>query len=254
MGSSMGAGTHKSYSKEAMGARLRSIRKEKGFTLKQLSQSSGVALSTLSKAELGQTALSYEKFVAIALALDVDMSLLLQPGGEQPPNRLNGTVIKASTQEQRDYQTATYRHQFFFSEISGKDMTPIVATVFSRSLDEFSEYIRHPGQEFAYVLSGAIRLVFENGQEIRLKRNEAAYFDSSVGHVYLSTSKAPARVLAVCTDVPERGVDVAQAARRATDRRAVRPAAAAGQPGGPAALRAGRRPRAVSGQAARRGG
>ncbi|WP_236844254.1 helix-turn-helix domain-containing protein [Bordetella sp. 02P26C-1] len=210
MASSRDADKQRSFSKEAMGARLRAIRKEKGFTLKQLSQASGVALSTLSKAELGQTALSYEKFVAIALALDVDMSVLLQPDGEQPSNRLNGKVIKASMQDQHDYQTATYRHQFFFSEISGKVMTPIVATVFSRSVDEFSEYIRHPGQEFAYVLSGAIRLVFENGEEIRLKRDEAAYFDSSVGHVYLSTSKTPARVLAVCTDVPERGVDVGQ--------------------------------------------
>src|SRR5690606_8385929 len=182
--------------------------------LRQLSQSCGVALSTLSKWELRQPPLSDEEVVAISLALDADMSVRLQPGGEQPPNRLQGTVIKAGTQAQRDYPPATHRHQFFFSEISGKDMTPIVATVFSRSLDEFSEYHRHPGQEFAYLLSGAIRLVFENGQEIRLKRNEAAYFDSSVGHVYLSTSKAPARVLAVCTDVPERGVDVAQAARR----------------------------------------
>ena len=51
-------------SKEALGLRLRAIRKNKGFTLKALSAQSGVALSTLSKAELGQTSLSYEKFVA----------------------------------------------------------------------------------------------------------------------------------------------------------------------------------------------
>lgn len=199
----MASSTHKSFSKEAMGTRLRGIRKEKGFTLKQLSQVSGVALSTLSKAELGQTALSYEKFVAIALALNVDMSLLLQAGGDQIMSGLSGKVIKASSVEQSDYQTSTYRHQFLFSEVSGKAMIPIVATISARSLDEFKEYIKHPGQEFTYVLSGAIRLVFENGEEIHLKRNEVAYFDSSVGHVYLSTSKTPARVLAVCTGEPE---------------------------------------------------
>jgi len=203
MASRVDAGKQQGFSKQAMGARLRGIRKDKGFTLKQLSAVSGVALSTLSKAELGQTALSYEKFVAIALALDVDMSLLLQGGGDQLPHRLNGEVLTASTLEQLDYQTATYRHQFLFSEASGKVMTPILATIFSRDLKEFAEYIKHPGQEFTYVLSGAVRIVFENGEVIRLKRHEAAYFDSSIGHVYLSTSKAPARVLAVCTDMPE---------------------------------------------------
>src|SRR3546814_1569799 len=97
MASKMGAGRQQSFSKEAMGVRLRGIRKNKGFTLKQLSAVSGVALSTLSKAELGQTALSYEKFVAIALALDVAMSLLLQAGADQMPNRLNGQVLTASS-------------------------------------------------------------------------------------------------------------------------------------------------------------
>lgn len=196
------AQSQKIVSKEAMGARLRAIRKEKGFTLKQLSAVSGVALSTLSKAELGQTALSYEKFVAISLALDVDMSVLLQAGDNRLPNRLNGQVLKTSSLEQGEYHTDTYHHKFLFSETSGKAMTPIMATIFSRELKEFTEYIKHPGQEFTYVLSGAIRIVFETGEAISLKRNEAAYFDSSVGHVYLSTSKDPARVLAVCSDMP----------------------------------------------------
>jgi transcriptional regulator with XRE-family HTH domain len=199
----MASRTQKSFSKEAMGARLRRIRKEKGCTLKQLSQSSGVALSTLSKAELGQTALSYEKFVAIALALDVDMSVLLQSEDEPVVEGWAGKVMTATSVDQSEYHTATYRHQFFFSDVAGKAMIPIAATIHSRSVEEFTEFIKHPGQEFAYVLSGAIRLVFENGEEIHLKRNEATYFDSSIGHIYLSTSKTPARVLAVCTGEPD---------------------------------------------------
>ena len=195
------ARSQKSFSKEAMGGRLRAIRKERGFTLKQLSAASGVALSTLSKAELGQTALSYEKFVAISLGLNVDMAVLLQARDNPVPNRLNGQALKAGSVAQDEYQTDTYRHQFLFSEISGKVMTPIIATIFSRDLAEFTEYIKHPGQEFTYVVSGAVRIVFETGNEISLKRNESAYFDSSVGHVYLSTSKSPARVLAVCSEL-----------------------------------------------------
>ena len=78
-------------------------------------------------------------------------------------------------------------------------MVPLIVTIYSRSVDEFDAFIKHPGQEFTHVLSGAVQIVFENGTTISLKKNESAYFDSSVGHVYLSTSKAPARVLAVCS-------------------------------------------------------
>lgn len=191
-------------SREAMGARLRLLRKQRGFTLKTLSEACGVATSTLSKAELGQTALGYEKFVAISMALNVDMSDLLQAGGGlNTTSPLDGQVLKVSSADLDEYSTDHYLHKFLFSETSGKAMIPLLVTIYSRSMDEFEEYVRHPGEEFVYVLSGAIRIVFENGTDISLSRTEAAYFDSSVGHVYLSTSKTPARVLAVCTDRPE---------------------------------------------------
>jgi len=187
-------------SKEAVGTKLRAIRKEKGITLKELSIQSGVSLSTLSKAELGHTALSYEKFVAIALALDVDLSVLLQTQTGKHSDTLKGQALVANSTTQEEYSTTNYQHQFLFSETSGKAMTPILATIFSRQTEEFTEYIKHPGQEFAFVLAGAVRIVFENGNTIHLKKNDAAYFDSSIGHVYLSSSKSPARVLAVCSD------------------------------------------------------
>jgi transcriptional regulator with XRE-family HTH domain len=52
--------------RERIGERLRAIRKGQGLTLKDLSARSGVALSTLSKIELGQISVSYEKFAADA--------------------------------------------------------------------------------------------------------------------------------------------------------------------------------------------
>jgi transcriptional regulator with XRE-family HTH domain len=194
----MGAGI---VSKAAVGTRLRSLRKHKGLTLKELSQASGVPLSTLSKIELGLASLNYGKFMLIAQALNVDMSVLLQATDKfDAMHLLAGKVLKASSLEHDEYSSGNYQHKFLFSETSGKAMTPILATVFSREVTDFNEFIKHPGQEFAFVLSGSVNIVFENGNSITLKKNEAAYFDSTVGHVYLSRSKEPARVLAVCSD------------------------------------------------------
>lgn len=186
--------------KEAVGAQLRVLRKRKGFTLKGLSKVSDVPLSTLSKIELGQAALSYDKFVAVARGLGVDMAELLQPGGQGEQIQFAGQVLKTRVNDQDGYSSDTYHLEFLFRDVHGKVMTPLVATVHSREVDDFTEFIKHPGQEFAYVLSGAVTIQFENGQRINLKRNEAAYFDSSIGHVYLTTSRTPARVLAVCSD------------------------------------------------------
>lgn len=189
-------------SREAIGAKLRIIRREKGLTLKALSQMCGVPISTLSKTELGQTALSYDKLTAISFALNVEMATLLQ-ASSQPMHSpaLAGQVLKGSLAEHEDYITENYQHKFLFSEISGKSMTPIIATIFSREVTDFKEFIKHPGQEFTVVLSGSIKIVFENGNEIELHEKETVYFDSSVGHVYLSLSAEPARVLTVCSDI-----------------------------------------------------
>ena len=186
--------------KEVVGAQLRALRKRKGFTLKHLSEVSGVPLSTLSKIELGQAALSYDKFMAVARALGVEMSELLQAGEQVQQAAFSGQLLKTRVSEQEGYSSDNYQLQFLFSDIRGKVMTPLVATLHSREVHDFTEFIKHPGQEFAYVLSGAVTILFENGDTISLKRNEAAYFDSTIGHVYLTASRTPARVLAVCSD------------------------------------------------------
>jgi len=76
-------------------------------------------------------------------------------------------------------------------------MTPLHGTVVARDLAQFPDYIRHPGQEFVMVLSGRVRIRFETGESIELARHESAYFDSGIGHVYLSMGKADAQVVVV---------------------------------------------------------
>ena len=70
----MPAAKHPSPDHAAIGQRLRTLRRAQRLTLKALSARSGVALSTLSKIELGQVAAGYEKFVAVARALKVDIA------------------------------------------------------------------------------------------------------------------------------------------------------------------------------------
>ncbi|SAI71034.1 transcriptional regulator [Bordetella ansorpii] len=186
--------------KEAMGRRLRAERKARKMTLQTLSAASGIAVSTLSKAELGQIALSYEKFASLARALDIDMTRLFRRGDGEPP-AATPTYVKGRLDDSLDYVTDNYHYRLLLGDYPDKKMTPMLGIIESRSVDEFEEYVRHPGQEFVIVLSGKVRIQFENGESVVLSRFESAYFSSGIGHVYLSMSARPAHVLAVCTDL-----------------------------------------------------
>jgi len=188
--------------RERMGQRLRTIRKAHRLTLKALSARSGVALSTLSKMELGQVSVSYEKFGAVARALEVDVAALFDaraemlPGpGERGPVAVRSTLAAAPR-----YDAGLYDFRMLATDYPAKRMTPVHGTIAARELAQFPDFVRHPGQEFVMVLSGRVRIRFETGEVIELARGESAYFDSGVGHVYLSTGRGDARVLVVMAE------------------------------------------------------
>lgn len=182
-----------------MGLRLREIRKAHALTLKDLSQRSGVALSTLSKMELGQITVSYEKLAAAARALQVDIAQLFDPRADasraKPP-----TVVRSTPAEAPRYDADNYDYRLLATDYPGKRMTPLHGRIVARDPAQFPDFIRHAGQEFVMVLSGAVRIHFETGESIMLKRQESAYFDSGVGHIYLSIGKADAQVVVVMAE------------------------------------------------------
>jgi len=179
----------------SVGARLREIRKLRRLTLQALSQRSGVALSTLSKMELGQVSASYEKLAAVARALEIDIAQLFGPTAE--PTGAAPIAVRTTLEGAPRYDAGSYDLRMFATTFPGKRMTPAWGRIEARSLDEFQDFVRHPGQEFVMVLSGSVRIAFESGEAIALKRHETAYFDSGVGHVYLSTGRGPAEVVVV---------------------------------------------------------
>ena len=186
--------------RERVGGHLRAIRKGHGLTLKELSVRSGVALSTLSKIELGQISVSYEKFAAVARALEVDIAALFDPrAGAAPASGRRTVVVRSTLASAPSYDAENYDYRMLATDFPAKRMTPLHGVIVARQLAQFPDYIRHPGQEFVMVLSGRVRICFETGEAIELARQESAYFDSGVGHVYLSTSKADAQVVVVMT-------------------------------------------------------
>lgn len=185
--------------RSSLGVRLRALRRSRSMTLKALSALTGVALSTLSKMELGQVSISYAKFAAVARALGVDIAELFGPAAAAEPAGPAPTALRCTLADSPGYLTGTYDYKLLAGQYPQRSMTPMYGRILARDAAEFEDYMRHAGQEFLVVLEGEIEIRFENGDSLRLAKHETAYFDSGVGHIYLSRSVKPAEIMVVMT-------------------------------------------------------
>lgn len=195
-------GVANTLDRTTFGKRLRSARKHYGWTLAHLGALSGVSITTISRAERGQLALSYEKFSALGRALRMDMgSMFAEAGVAATP--FTGPVLTRAGQGVV-YRGVSFSYEFLGTSAVGKQMSPILGTVHARRLDGPGDFVRHPGEEFVYVLAGSIAVNFEDGKVIELRRGDSLYFDSRIGHAYVCVSRHLARVIGVITSESHR--------------------------------------------------
>lgn len=186
---------HPQGDRMVFGERIKTLRRERGWTLAQTSQRSGLALSTISKAERGIISLTYDNILKLAFAFDMGMSELLADSTENEISQVVTVERKGQAQKiENDY----YVMNMLCSARARKRMTPVFATIKAHSVEEFSNFIRHPGEEFVYVLEGQLTFQIENQEPRVLEPGDSIYFDSGLGHAYLSTGAREARLLVVC--------------------------------------------------------
>ncbi len=182
------------WERQTFGERVRALRKAAGWTLAQLGERSGLALSTISKAERGIIALTYDSILRLAYAFNMEMSELL--AGDK------GDVSEVVTVERKGQaqkvENAYYVMNMLCSHRTHKRMMPVLATIKANRVEQFSHFINHPGEEFVYVLEGQLTFQIE-GQSARvLEPGDSVYFDSGLGHAYLSTGNIEAKLIVVC--------------------------------------------------------
>jgi transcriptional regulator with XRE-family HTH domain len=182
------------------GSVLKGLRLANGWTLTEVSRRTGLPVSTLSKIENDKMSLSYDKLARISRGLDIDIGLLFSTKAAEPPISLaTGRRSVTRAGEGRVIETETYGHSYQATDLLNKRFVPIVAEIRARSLADFPEMIRHPGEEYAYVLEGTVRLHTELYAPVTLEVGDSIYFDSGMGHVYLAASPGTCRVLSICS-------------------------------------------------------
>ncbi|WP_130617935.1 helix-turn-helix domain-containing protein [Dyella amyloliquefaciens] len=187
------------HAKPEPGSALRNLRKHKQLTLAEVSERTGLPVSTLSKIENGKMSLSYDKLARLSTGLEVDIAQLFEPDSAAPPTRVQGRRSITRAGSGLSVETENYSHLYPNADLLNKRLVPIIAEPHARSLAEFGELIRHEGEEFIYVLEGTVDLHTDLYAPTRLEAGDSMYFDSGMGHAYIAVGPKRCRVLSICT-------------------------------------------------------
>lgn len=210
------------------GAILKALRRQKGWKLSEVAAKTGYPISTLSKLENDQVSFTYDKMARLSKALEVDIGLLFAEAGRAapatPPSTGRRSIIRKG--EGRVVETDTYRYRFVATDLLNKRFVPIFGESYIRSIDKFGEMFRHEGEEFTFVIEGALELHTELYAPVRLEAGDAIYFDSGLAHAYIDVGSTPCRTLTICSGDESRLMSVHKRELEAPDQKAEKPAAA----------------------------
>ncbi len=158
----------------AVGPRLRHFRRQRNRTLDELSNATGISISTLSRLESGQRKATLELLLPIARAHRVPLDELVGTAPLQPVTRSDRTVVPL-TQQPGQFQS--------------------LKMIFDAAQRE-PDPRTHPGHEWFCVLSGKGRLVLGD-HDVVLKAGEVAEFDTRIPHWFGSTGEGPVEILSM---------------------------------------------------------
>jgi transcriptional regulator with XRE-family HTH domain len=185
-----------SHLSDQAGLAVRKLRLAKGWTLSQLSDKSGVPLSTLSKLELGQVSLSYEKLVRLCRALDVDLERFVRNEVDHAPATAGRrAVTRAGTGEPALF--GAHRAELAASDLLSKAFSPAILEIGASDLADHGPLRTQGGDVYLHVLDGSVVLHTEIYAPLALAAGDAIYFDGRTAHAAVAGEGGRARVLMV---------------------------------------------------------
>jgi len=172
----------------------RRVREELDLTLANVAQHAGISPGMLSRLETGRVSPSLETIVALAEALGMRPSLLLQEigeyegGAQHVPEGQGLEVVRRGTKRGHTY------HLMAAQRGPAKVFEPFLVTLTDKS--EVFPGFQHAGTEFIYILAGEIR--YRHGKSsYLLKAGDSLTFRGDIAHGPERLVKVPIRMLSI---------------------------------------------------------
>ncbi|GAA3015445.1 cupin domain-containing protein [Streptosporangium longisporum] len=191
---------------DAVGARMRQFRKERGLTLRGLATHSGLSIGFLSQVERGISSIGLTALNSVATALDRSVAEFFndapaEEGGEEDrrapasPLPSHFTLTRSSTAA-TEYISGQQTYRMLSARGPNLVLEPLLVHIAPGGRRENS--YGHAGEEFAFVLEG--ELLYEvDGVEHRLHPGDSVHLRSTVPHSMFNDTDRVTTVVSVVT-------------------------------------------------------
>ncbi len=178
-----------------VGTRVKGVREQRGLSLRDIGQRTGIQEATLAAIEDGSIAPPLGTIIKLAKALDMKMGYFIS-GEENKPF----TIVRhndrrvVSRHDSKKGEQYGYEFESLAPHKKDRHMEPFLVTLDPAETEE--ERSTHDGQEFIFVLQG--RMEVRLGDEIHvLAPGDAIYYDSTVPHLVKCHGDKSTKILAV---------------------------------------------------------
>ena len=178
---------------EEIGLRIRTIREQKRLSLEELANLTGFDETFLAKIETGKIQPQLGTVIKLSKALDSAFGRLVSGVGEKLysiTRRNERRTVSRSTSGKG--QKKLYSYKSLAPDVKGRHMEALVVQLEENPEKDMSI---HEGEEFIFVLDGAVAL--EIGEDrFELEPGDSAYYLSTTPHL-IAAKKEKATILAV---------------------------------------------------------
>ena len=178
---------------EAVGARVRILRKQLGMTVAELAGQASLSVGMLSKIENAATSPSLTTLQALADALNTPISALFAELEEARdcsyvPRGQGVTIDRRGTRAGHQYQRLGH-------SLRGEVVVEPYLITLSEEAQPYANF-RHAGVEFIYMLSGAI--AYRHADKLYdLSPGDALFFDAGAPHGPATLTRLPSQFLSI---------------------------------------------------------
>lgn len=170
---------------------IKRLRQSNGYTLKDLSNKTGLSISFLSQVERGSSSLAITSLKKIAESFSVPIRQFFLTD-----NNVH-YVLKKEEQKSFQLEGSPIIYARLNGEFEGRGLEPILVKLAPRVKQELDS---HPGEEFYYVVKGNI-LIHLDDTEYIVRKGDTIHFPSQVPHGWENLLDEEAILLSIVTPV-----------------------------------------------------
>lgn len=178
---------------ELIGSIMKYQRQKLEFSIRDLSEKSGVSSGTISQIETGKTAPNIASLYSLCKVLNYPIASLFS---DTPDSRVEHT-------KKED------RKVFIRNNSSGKPIEEELlingakemwsAVIITPSHTDSGNYYTHEGEELIYVLEGELTFMLQGYKEFHLKAGDTLYYPNYIGHRWVNDSDKEVKFILTST-------------------------------------------------------